>query len=135
METKPSVLEQAARLNLESGEVKEDSPLLPSRYLDSNLPPELSERLAAIDQIVSKEGKIPMDTLRLACQSVIKCIKDNEDLLPLLEPEDFAFISQSYIKVANQKTQDILIPKKKKATKATVKQLKTLVTSPEEEEF
>lgn len=118
-----TVAEQAAALNLEIPEnaLPEENPLLPSRYLERDLPSPLKEKLETIDNIISKGGKIPLDSLRLACQSVFQCIKANEDLLKRLEPEDFQLVVQSYIKVADKKTQEILEPKEKKKKKSDVK--------------
>jgi len=128
----PSVQEQAAALQLDSSpeEVEEHHPLLPNRFEDRDLPTDLIERLAQLDQIISAEGSIPIDTCRLACKSVMQCLKHNEDTILKLEPEDIQFIVQSYVKTADAESQRVLAgkPKGKKPKESNkVKEAKALV--------
>ena len=130
----PTIAEQAAALSLpenESPGIADSNPLLTDRYLDRELPHGLSEKLSVIDQILTDEGRIPIDTLRLACQHVMLCLKQNEDSILSLEPEDMQLVVQGYIHAADAKTKEILNPTKKKAAKAK----KSAPLPPEEQEW
>ncbi len=130
----PTIAEQAAALALPENSpetITDSNPLLTDRYLDRELPHGLSEKLSVIDQILTDEGRIPIDTLRLACQHVMLCLKQNEDSILALEPEDMQLVVQGYVKAADTKTQETLNPKKKKAAKAK----KAPPLPPEEQEW
>ena len=146
----PTVLEQAAALQLSATDSPDLSPELEtnpllaedeerpghlSSYADRDLPYGLSEKLAAIESILSAGGKIPVDTLRLACKHVMLCLKQNEDSILALEPEDQQLIVQGYLEAASTVTQEVLKPKKKKATKRKIKEIAATPLAPEEEEF
>ena len=127
----PTVLEQAAALQLDDSPEEQTgpeyiNPLLPkdSKYISgsrSELPYGLSEKLAEIEQILGDSGRIPVSTLRLACKSVMLCLKQNEDSILQLEPEDQQLIVQGYLRAADVETQAILIPKEKAEKKRTAR--------------
>lgn len=137
--SQPTVLEQAAALQLSpESSVEETNPLLPpaeSSYSNRNLPYGLGDKLAEIELILGDSGKIPIATLRLACKAVMLCLKQNEDSILQLEPEDQQLIVQGYLRATDEETQRVLAPKKKKAAKKKAKEIDANPIAEEDEEF
>ncbi len=75
----------------------------------------LEEKLRDIEALMEKQD-IPVKTLKMCCDSIMKDLKHSPDTVLDLEPEQIQTIVQGYIKAADTEVTKVLV-KKKKATK------------------
>ncbi len=80
----------------------------------------LEEKLKDIEALMEKED-IPVKTLKMCCDSIMKDLKHSPDTVLDLEPEQIQTIVQGYIKATDTEVTKVLVKKKKAAKKVKPK--------------